>query len=160
MTARRTHLRAALAALAAALALFGACAARRAVESETARAVATSDSVRRATHESTARAAMRFDTVTVRDTVRHFEERRGDTVYITREIARWRDRAAAAVLSAVVERSDTAAAAATRTERETATRKETAKTGGGLSWRGGLACTALGAALVACLWLTKTKRKG
>ncbi len=159
MTARRTHLLAALAALAAALALFGACAARRSVAAATARSVATADSVRRATHESTARAALRFDTVTVRDTVRHFEERRGDTVYITREIARWRDRAAAAVLSSATERSDTAAA--TRTERETTTRKETAKTGGGLSWRGSLAYAALGAALLACLWLAvRHKRKG
>ena len=91
------------AALAAAL-LLGACVRRSLSEESTRLAVASA--LRSAARADTLRLTAR-DTVRLRDTLRVFEERRGDTVYVTRTRAVWRDRLAKAVSAASRRASDT-----------------------------------------------------
>ncbi len=78
---------------------------RRSLSSESVR-TAVAETLRTALRTDTVRIARR-DTLTLRDTLRVSEERRGDTVYVTRTRTVWRDRATSADRSAAVLRRDT-----------------------------------------------------
>ena len=91
------------AVLAAAL-LLGACVRRSLSEESTRLAVASV--LRSAARADTLRLTA-LDTVRLRDTLRVFEERRGDTVYISRTRAVWRDRLAKDVSAASRRAADT-----------------------------------------------------
>ena len=107
-----------LAAVLAAALLLGACV-RRSLSEESTRLAAASV-LRSAVRADTLRLAA-HDTVRLRDTLRVFEERRGDTVYISRTRAVWRDRLAKDVSAAsrlaadtiYIERRDSATASRT-----------------------------------------------
>lgn len=91
------------AALAAAL-LLGACV-RRALSEESTR-LAVASALRSAVRADTLRLTAR-DTVRLRDTLRVFEERRGDTIYVTRTRTVWRDRLAKDVSASARRAADT-----------------------------------------------------
>ncbi len=91
-----------LAALA--MALLPSCV-RRSLSSESVR-TAVAETLRTALRTDTVRIASR-DTLTLRDTLRVSEERRGDTVYVTRTRTVWRDRTHSADRSAAALRRDT-----------------------------------------------------
>lgn len=93
-----------LAAVLAAALLLGACVRRSLSEESTRLSVASV--LRSAVRADTLRLTA-HDTVRLRDTLRVFEERRGDTVYISRTRAVWRDRLAKDVSAASRRAADT-----------------------------------------------------
>lgn len=112
---------------ACALALLASCVRRSLSEESTRRAVA--ETLRAAVRADTFRFLAR-DTVRLRDTVRVTEERKGDTVYITRTRSVWRDREAQTASAASRSAADTIYIE--RRDTVTLTRAE-AKTGGALA---------------------------
>lgn len=107
------------------------------------------DEARRVARDTVRVVSLARDTVMVRDTVREAVRERGDTVWVTRETVRWRERTSRRVDTLWRERTDTLL----RTRTETVLRGRPRSLG---DWAWPMATGAL-AGVAAVLWLMKKK---
>lgn len=107
------------------------------------------DEARQVARDTVRVVSLARDTVTIRDTVREAVRERGDTVWVTRETVRWRERTSRRVDTLWRERTDTLL----RTRTETVLRDRPRSMG---DWAWPMATGAL-AGVAAALWVMKKK---